>query len=282
VPAYWILPNREQRDELFASDGTTTAPLKQVLPPLRRPAGFSHGVPTEILERQASKNRSQILFAQRFPNWDTDRQLIAIATPAGVDRSGRIVHLTLLFILGANEQPRFDVPLNDLSEADRTHAAALLRRLSAGDKHDKWARSVSELLQVAPELGPVTNVELERSPTPFAALYRLGARGLTRNEKLLKTGLITFNVLTILAIVVALFYLRVHSCGAMTLHSIEQRRAAHAHVTASTVGLRIHVRRVVDYAPRPEVQNDEDAGGSISRGGAARADGRPRTTGVRR
>ena len=50
MPAYWILPNRDQKDEIPASDGETILPLRQILDPKLRPAGFSHGVPTELLE----------------------------------------------------------------------------------------------------------------------------------------------------------------------------------------------------------------------------------------
>lgn len=65
--AYWILPNRDQKDEVPASDGETIRPLREILDPKLRPEGFSHGVPTELLEKCGPQAFAQILFAQRFP-----------------------------------------------------------------------------------------------------------------------------------------------------------------------------------------------------------------------
>jgi hypothetical protein len=67
--AYWILPNRDQKDDILASDGKTILPLRQILDPKLRPEGFSHGVPTELLEKCGPKAFTEILFAQRFPAW---------------------------------------------------------------------------------------------------------------------------------------------------------------------------------------------------------------------
>src|ERR1019366_677604 len=70
VRAYWILPNRDQGDETLASDGKTILPLRQILDPTLRPEGFSHGVPTELLEKCGPKASGNILFAQRFTGWN--------------------------------------------------------------------------------------------------------------------------------------------------------------------------------------------------------------------
>jgi hypothetical protein len=107
--AWWILPNRDQRDDVLASDGKTTMPLRQVLDPRLRPEGFSHGVPAELIERCGPKALKEILFAQRFPNWNGNKLLFSISTPAGADSSGRVVHLGLVFILEPHEHPRFEL-----------------------------------------------------------------------------------------------------------------------------------------------------------------------------
>jgi len=176
--AYWILPNRDQGDDILANDGAKTVPLRQILEPRLRPEGFSHGVPTELLEKCEPKLFAQVLFAQRFPDWNGRRQLFAVSTPAGVDSSGRVVHLGLLFVLEPHEHPSFEVPDAGLSEEDRSHARALVRRMVSPRRGDSWAQSVRELSELASRHGPATNVELQRSVVPFYSLYTLGSGGL--------------------------------------------------------------------------------------------------------
>jgi len=178
--AYWILPNRQQKDDLLASDGAKVMPLRQILEPKLRPPGFSHGVPAELLERCAPTPLAQILFAQKFPDWNAGRQLFCVSTPAGVDSSGRIVHLSLLLLLEQNERPRFDLSCAALSELDAAYARALMRRLTTPSPDDCWAESVLRLRELPSSRGPATNVELQRSVVPFYSLYAAGTAGLTR------------------------------------------------------------------------------------------------------
>lgn len=178
---YWLLPNRDQRDDLLASDGEKIVSLRQILEPRLRPAGFSHGVPAELLEKCGPKP-AEVLFAQRFPDWNDGRQLFAVSTPAGVDTSGRVVHLGLLFILEPHERPRFDLPCAGLSEDDQSYARALLGRLASVRRGDLWAQSVRELSELSSPRGPATNVELERSVVPFHALYSVGPGGLAKKS----------------------------------------------------------------------------------------------------
>jgi hypothetical protein len=64
---YWILPNRDQEDDILASDGGKTIPLREILDPKLRPDGFAPGVPAELLEKVGRKALAEILFAQRSP-----------------------------------------------------------------------------------------------------------------------------------------------------------------------------------------------------------------------
>lgn len=176
---YWILPNREQRDDLSVSDGEKILPLRRILEPRLRPAGFSHGVPAELLERCAA-NAAEVLFAQRFPDWNGGQQLFSVTTPAGVDSAGRVVHLGLLFILEPHERPRYDLSCAGLPEEEQRHARALLRRLASVRRSDPWARSVHELGELASLRTAACNVELKRSAVPFRALYSLSPRGLSK------------------------------------------------------------------------------------------------------
>ena len=129
--AYWILPNRGQKDDLLASDGEKIIPFRQILDPKLRPKGFSHGVPAELLEKSGPQAFAEILFAQRFPAWDGDRQLFSVSTPAGLDSSGRVVHLGLLFLLEPYERPQFELPYASLSKEDRPYAKGLIHRIAA-------------------------------------------------------------------------------------------------------------------------------------------------------
>jgi hypothetical protein len=177
--AYWILPNRDQGDDVLASDGERVLPLRQILDPKRRPDGFSHGVPTEILEKYAPSAFSEILFAQRF-EWQGGRELFSVSTPAGVDTSGRVVHLGLLFVLERNERPSFELSYAGLPDEDRASAADLVRRMTSATGADPWVESVRDLVELSPDTRPATNVALDRSVVRFHSLYELGPGGLTK------------------------------------------------------------------------------------------------------
>ena len=171
MPAYWILPNRDQQDEVLVSDGVAIRPLRQILDPRSRPAGFSHGVPTELLEKVGPGGLTKILFAQRFPGWNGDQQLFSVLTTAGLDASGRVVHIGLLFVLGPHERPNFAVRCSALPEQDRAYASGLIGRLTSAARDDVWARSVHDLAELPSDVGPATNVALDRSVVPFHARY---------------------------------------------------------------------------------------------------------------
>lgn len=181
MQAWWILPNREQADDILASDGVRTLPLREVLDPRLRPEGFSHGVPTELLEKCGAKDGGEILFAQRFP-WQGNGQLFSVSAPAGVDASGRTVHIGLLFFLEPRERPLFfDIPQAGLNAEDRKHARALIGRMTAPERGDRWAQSVRELGAI-PANRPATNVALERSAVRFKSLYAIGPDGMPRKS----------------------------------------------------------------------------------------------------
>jgi hypothetical protein len=178
--AYWILPNRDQGDTVLASDGERIRPLRQILDPKLRPEGFSHGVPTELLEKWGAKDKAEILFAQRFTGWNGDKQILSVATPAGQDCSGRVVHLGLLYLLDRGERPTFELPYGALSKEDQAYASALLRRMTSSRRGDVWAQSVRDLNELPPNGPPATNVALDRSVVRFHSPYVLGPRGLIK------------------------------------------------------------------------------------------------------
>src|ERR1019366_5585170 len=53
---------------------------------------------------------------------------------AGLDSSGRVVHLGLLFILEPHERPKFELPYASLCEEDKAYASALIRRMTSSGR----------------------------------------------------------------------------------------------------------------------------------------------------
>jgi hypothetical protein len=117
------------------------------------------------------------LFAQRFPRWNGDQQLFTVSTVAGLDATGRVVHLGLLFVLGPDERPSFELSYAGLPEQDKAHARALIRRLTSPARGDVWVQSVRDLLELPADFGAATNVALERSVVPFDSRYVLRPGG---------------------------------------------------------------------------------------------------------
>jgi len=209
--AFWILPNRNQSDDVLASDGEKILPLRQVLDPKLRPEGFSHGIPTELLEKCGPKAFTDILFAQRFPGWNGGKQLFSVSSAAGADSSGRVVHLGLLFILEPRERPRFELPYASLSEEDRAYASALIHRMTSSGRNDLWVQSVRDLSELPSGSGPATNVALDRSVVRFDSLYEVGPGGSIRKAAFRTKLRMTAIVLLILLAVVG-GWLSVHAC----------------------------------------------------------------------
>jgi hypothetical protein len=210
--AYWILPNRGQEDEISASDGETVLPLRQVLDPKLRPDGFSHGVPTELLEKWGPRAFTDILFAQRFTGWDGDKQLFCVSAVSGLDASGRAVHLGLLFILEPHERPRFDLPYAGLPEQDRPYARALVRRLKSSARGDTWLQSVRDLGELPLDGRPATNVALDRSTVRFQSLYTVGRDGLTRKAGHGNRRTVAVVLLSLFAVAGVWLYVQAINC----------------------------------------------------------------------
>ena len=208
MQVYWILPNRDQRDDLLASDGQKVRPLREILDPKVRPVGFSHGVPAEILERCGPEAFGKILFAQKFPEWSDGKQLFCVSAPAGVDASGRVVHLGLLFILEPHERPRFELSCASLSEEDHFYATALLGRMTSHAPGDSWASSIRELIELPASSGPSTNVALHRPVVRFHSLYEAGPEGVIRKTGSWRLPLTAAIVLILAGLVGGLFSLR--------------------------------------------------------------------------
>jgi hypothetical protein len=221
--AYWILPNRDQQDEVRVSDGVTIRPLRQILDPRSRPDGFSHGVPTELLEKVGPGGLAEILFAQRFPAWNGGKELFSVLTTAGLDASGRVVHIGLLFVLEPHERPSFALPDSALPEQDRAYASALIDRLTSAARDDAWAQSVHDLAELPLGRGPATNVALDRSAIPFDSLYVLRPGGLIKQaaHRMKWTAVILLVVLAVVGL-----WLSVHAKNCSVARGDGPSRAA--------------------------------------------------------
>jgi len=218
--AYWILPNRDQSDAILASDGETVRPLRQILDPKLRPEGFSHGVPTELLEKCGPKGLAEILFAQRFPGWNQDKQLFSVSTPAGLDSSGRVVHLGLLFILEPHERPRFELPYAGLSKEDQAYASVLIHRLMSSRRGDSWAQSVRDLIELPADSRPATNVALDRSVVRFYSPYVVGPGGLIKKAVNWRKPGTSVSILLILFAVVGVC-LSIRACEQFSRRAVQ-------------------------------------------------------------
>ena len=219
---YWILPNRDQKDDILASDGEKTIPFRQILDPKLRPEGFSHGVPAELLEKCGPKAFAEILFAQRFPARDGGKQLFSVSTTAGLDSSGRVVHLGLLFLLEKNERPEFELRYATLSKEDRPYAKDLLHRLASHGGGDPWAQSVRDLSELRSGRRPATNVALDRSVVPFDSLYVAGPGGLLKKTASGRKSRRTAIVFLILLAVVGV-WLSVRACEQSSRPAVQAR-----------------------------------------------------------
>ena len=177
--AYWILPNRDQSDDVLASDGETILPLRQILDPKLRPEGFSHGVPAELLEKCGPKAVEEILFAQRFPGVEWGQAAVLRIDPRRCRRL-RDESFTLGFCSFSTRMSARDSnsPTRSLAEEDQTYASALIHRMTS--PRDSWAQSVRELSELPTASGPATNVALDRSVVRFDSLYDASPAGLTR------------------------------------------------------------------------------------------------------
>lgn len=206
--AYWILPNRDQSDAILASDGERVLPLRQILDPKLRPEGFSHGVPTELLEKCGPKAQTEILFAQRFPAWNGDKEIFSISSVAGLDSSGRVVHLGLLFILEPDERPKFELPCAGLSKEDRAYASALIQRMTSSRHNDIWAQSVRDLIELRSDGHPATNVALDRSVVRFHSPYAVASGGSIEKRHWRKSHTTATVLLILFAVVGVCFSVR--------------------------------------------------------------------------
>ena len=132
-------------------------------------------------------------------------------TTAGLDSSGRVVHLGLLFLFEPNERPEFELRYASLCKEDWPYAKDLLHQLASPGGSDHWAQSVRDLSELRSGRRPATNIALDRSVVPFDSLYVASPGGLVKKTASRRKPRGTAIVFLILFAVVGV-WLSVRAC----------------------------------------------------------------------
>jgi len=138
--AYWILPNRAQKDDLFVSDGEKIVPFRRFSIPSSALRDFRTAYRAEMLENGA-RTHSRRFCCATVPAWNGDKQLFSVSTPAGLDSSGRVVHLGLLFLLEPTNVRSSNCPMPVCLKKTGHMRRVCLHRM-AHEGGDPWAHKV--------------------------------------------------------------------------------------------------------------------------------------------
>lgn len=204
MEAFWILPNRHQKQSLEVLSPEGIRNFREVISPAERPPGLALGIPAEVYNK--TQEVDKILLCQYFPEWRPHKNLLLISSPAGTDQNGRIVHLSLMMILSSGERPVFNIQTEGMSLEDKSYADNLLHRLKEPGDHDLWRESVLTLLKKLLQLSRNTiNIDLKFSTIDFAALYELDQQGILK-KKSKATILIPFLLLAIVSLLLLAMY----------------------------------------------------------------------------
>ncbi len=163
------------------------------------PRGFPMACRRKFWRSADQRLSKRFCLRNGFREWNGGKQLFSVSTPAGVDATGRVVHLGLLFILDPHERPRFELSYRSLAEEDQTYASALLHRMAS--PRDSWAQSVRELSELPSGSRPSTNVALHRSVVTVPFSLRGGPGGLTRKATSWQSLATTVILLILFAVV---------------------------------------------------------------------------------
>lgn len=107
----WLIPDREQDGQAYAIDGDRIAPLNEILNLKLLPPELVIGIPEEIIRENHGRN---FIFAQlaKLKNDEnySDEWAFCLSSPAGIDKSGRVIFITNLQIISKNEEPTIPPP----------------------------------------------------------------------------------------------------------------------------------------------------------------------------
>jgi len=208
--AWWILPNRDQRDEILASDGKTILPLRQIIDPKLRPEGFSHGVPTELLEKCGPKVFKEILFCATVSRLEWRQADLFRIDNCGIDSSDEWFTSGSCSFSNRMNARDSSCPYAGLPEEDRPYARALVHRLTSSGPGDVWAQMLRDLGELPSGSGPATNVALDRSVVRFNSLYVVGPGGSIRKAALRRLQMTAIVLLILFAVIGG--WISVHAC----------------------------------------------------------------------
>lgn len=102
----WLMPDREQDGMAYAIDGERVAPFNEIIDLKTLPPELVIGIPEEILRRNNDKNFIYAQLAKLRNNLDKDGNYVfCLSSPAGYDKSGRVVFITNVQILSPIDDP---------------------------------------------------------------------------------------------------------------------------------------------------------------------------------
>jgi len=157
----WILPNRNQGDDILCFDGKRTFPLRD-----RRPRGFSHTIPNEVLQR----SQGLPLYSYRAAVNSRD-QCVFVCAKGPKDVTGRTSFIGILLVGEFISSKDFQLSVDGLAEEDRTAAETLNKRLT--DTTDPWVISALSVLDSQTSQTTITNVDLDRATFSHSAGFLL-------------------------------------------------------------------------------------------------------------
>jgi len=142
----WVLPHRDQSgNEDVVKDGQSMK-LTVALAVEQLPKELVFGIPESVLRQHPEDNL--LIFAQYVRQRKGERAFFALSITCGKDKDDRTVYLTLVEILGLDEDtPHLQPPTAGLPDRERLAADKLLARFD--NKKDKWVCRVKEMLDAA-------------------------------------------------------------------------------------------------------------------------------------
>jgi hypothetical protein len=158
----WILPDRRQSDELNVIWRGSKYRLSEVIDVRKLPRELVLGVPEELVIKYGP---GKLIYAQLIR--EDREQFLSLSSCCGVDKEGRIVHLTYLEVTALSDKPVLDWPTEGLPEECSTQATDIKKRIEL--RTDIWARGIWRMLRVADRTRSIrsfANIETRKAQFP--------------------------------------------------------------------------------------------------------------------
>ncbi|WP_175926354.1 hypothetical protein [Burkholderia cepacia] len=161
MKAIWILPDRHQHGTMLLDQEGRIEPVHTALPMATLPKALTLGIPEELFQA----NRDQPVFWVQYARLSHSENLFAASLEAGKDISGRVVVLTLLVRLHAQETlqaediTQFKAPTSEVECAQK-----LLRELARQfGEHESPLNALLAAVRQFPEYRTFASETLRRA-----------------------------------------------------------------------------------------------------------------------